>query len=196
MKLSEKLFFIALLPPEDVRDTVTEIKRYFAENYSSSHALKSPPHITLQPPFKWLVEKENLVEECLAEFSKAYSPVPITLSGFGAFPPRVIYVDVMKTPELLNIQRELMSHLEATLNIVDQVSKTRPFSPHMTVAFRDLTRQNFLAAWPEFKQKPLHFEFTISHLTLLVHNRKFWEIKAEFPLQKAEGRGQKGTGNR
>jgi len=26
----------------------------------------------------------------------------------------------------------------------------------MTVAFRDLTRQNFKAAWPEFQQRQLH----------------------------------------
>lgn len=182
MSSSESLFFIALLPPVDIQNEVTAIKQYFVEKYNSRHALKSPPHVTLQPPFKWS-EKLDHLEECLADFSKAYSPIPITLSGFGAFPPRVIYVNVIKTPELLTIQKELMSHLETSLNIVDKVSKRRPFSPHMTVAFRDLTRQNFRAAWLEFEQKSLEYQFTVSQLTLLVHNGQRWNIKAEFPFE-------------
>ncbi|MGB3188862.1 MAG: 2'-5' RNA ligase family protein, partial [Limnoraphis sp.] len=169
MNSSESLFFIALLPNVEIQNEVTEIKQYFVEKYNSCHALKSPPHVTLQPPFKWSTEKLEHLEECLAHFSQAYSSIPITLSGFGAFPPRVIYVNVIKTPELLTLQKELMSHLETTLNIVDNVSKRRPFSPHMTVAFRDLTRQNFRAAWLEFEQKSLEFKFTVSQLTLLVH---------------------------
>lgn len=185
MKSSERLFFIALLPPVEIQNEVTEIKQYFAENYGSRHALKSPPHVTLQPPFKWSTEKVDFLEECLTEFSRTYYPIPIILSGFGAFPPRVIYVNVIKTPELLGIQKALMSHLEITLNLVDEVSKRRPFSPHMTVAFKDLTRKNFRTAWPEFEQKSLEYKFTVPRLTLLVHNGQRWNIKAEFPFLEA-----------
>ena len=180
---SESLFFIALLPTVEIQNEVTEIKQYFSTKYNSRHALKSPPHITLQPPFKWSTEKVEHLEQCLAHFSQAYSPIPITLSGFGAFPPRVIYVNVIKTPELLTLQKELMSHLETTLNIVDKVSKYRHFSPHMTVAFSDLTRQNFRAAWLEFEQKSLEYQLTVSQLTLLVHTGQKWNIKAEFPFE-------------
>ncbi|MEA5497663.1 2'-5' RNA ligase family protein [Limnoraphis robusta] len=182
MKSSEPLLFIALLPPMEVQNEVTQIKQYFAQNYNSSHALKSPPHVTLQPPFKWLTEDFYLLEECLTEFAKIYAPIPITLSGFGSFPPRVIYVNVIKTPELMEIKKHLMSHLETTLTLVDEVSKSRPFSPHMTVAFKDLTRQNFKLGWQEFEHKPLKFEFTVSQLTLLIHNGEKWNIQAEFPF--------------
>ncbi|WP_413163237.1 2'-5' RNA ligase family protein [Capilliphycus salinus ALCB114379] len=185
MTTSEQLFFIALLPPTDIQNQVTEIKQYFVENYNSRHALKSPPHVTLQPPFKWSTEKVDLLEECLTEFSQIFLEIPIILSGFGAFPPRVIYVNVIKTPELLGIQKALMYHLESSLNIVDEVSKRRPFSPHMTVAFKDLSRQNFKAAWLEFEHKPLEFKFTVPQLTLLVHKDQKWNIKAEFPFPSA-----------
>lgn len=106
----------------------------------------------------------------------------MTLSGFAAFAPRVIYVNVLKTPELLAIQKDLMAHLEASLAIVDKVGKKRPFAPHMTVAFRDLTKQNFRAAWSEFQERSLHFDFTATHLTLLIHDGKRWQIQAEFPF--------------
>jgi 2'-5' RNA ligase len=86
----------------------------------------------------------------------------------------------VKSPELLTLQANLMAYVESKLEIVDKVSKTRPFAPHMTVAFRDLTKQNFKAAWPEFEKRQLYFEFTAEKLTLLLHDGKRWNIKSEF----------------
>lgn len=177
-------FFIALLPPPEIQDYTNQIKQHFADRYASRGAQKSPPHITLQPPFEWSAEQVPVLEQCLSRFVNERESVPVTLNGFGAFPPRVIYINVLKTQELLTLQTDLMAHLETVLEIVDPVSKTRAFSPHMTVAFRDLTRQNFKAAWPEFQQRQLQFEFTADYLTLLLHDGKRWNVSAEFPFKK------------
>ena len=182
MAQSKSRFFIALLPPQEIQDCVKEIQQYFGDRYASYGAQKSPPHITLQPPFEWLPEQVPVLEQCLSTFALNRESVPVTLNRFGAFPPRVIYVNVLKTQELLTLQTDLMAHLETLLGIGDPVSKTRAFSPHMTVAFRDLTRQNFKAAWPEFQQRQLHFEFTSGYLTLLLHDGKRWNVSAEFPF--------------
>ncbi|MDZ7960597.1 MAG: 2'-5' RNA ligase family protein [Aulosira sp. DedQUE10] len=173
-------FFIALLPPQDIQDYANQIKQYFADNYASQHAQKSPPHITLQPPFEWADSDVSRLEASVGELAMRKQPVPITLSGFAAFAPRVIYIDVLRNPQLLTLQADVMAHVEATLGIVDKVSKTRPFAPHMTVAFRDLTRQNFKAVWPEFENRQLHFEFIADKLTLLIHDGRRWNIKSEF----------------
>ncbi len=93
---SKHRFFIAVLPPEDIQDYVTEVKQVFAERYNSRAALKSPPHITLQPPFERLTEELPKLSRVLSEFAGQQPPVPITLSGFGAFVPRVVYVNVLK----------------------------------------------------------------------------------------------------
>lgn len=182
MNQSKSRFFIALLPPLEIQDYVNQIKQHFAENYASRGAQRSPPHITLQPPFEWLPEQVPVLEESLSRFAKERESVPVTLSGFGAFPPRVIYINVLKTQELLALQTDLMAHLESNLGIVDQVARTRAFSPHMTVAFRDLTRQNFKAAWPEFQHRQLQFEFPADCLTLLLHDGKRWNVLAEVPF--------------
>ena len=175
-------FFIALLPPQAIRDYANEVKHYFATHYGSHQAQKSPPHITLQPPFEWASDQSQL-EQGLREFTRV-APVPVALEGFSAFPPRVIYINVLKTPELLTLQKQLMDYSEVRFGIVDRASKNRPFAPHMTVAFRDLTEQNFSAAWQEFRDRSLHFEFVAKELTLLVHNGQRWTIAAEFPLIK------------
>lgn len=183
MNLQKRRFFIALLPPQPIQDDVREIQQYFAEHHDSRAAQKSPPHITLQPPFEWELAEVSRLKNSLEEFARSQPNVPITLSGFGAFAPRVIYVNVLKTPELLNLQRALMAYMEASCGIGDRVSQQRPFAPHMTVAFRDLSRQQFRVAWSEFQNRPLAFEFTAHQLTLLLHDGKRWNVDTEFPFQ-------------
>ncbi|WGV27276.1 2'-5' RNA ligase family protein [Halotia branconii] len=173
-------FFIALLPPRHIQEYAKQVKQYFADNYGSRAAQKSPPHITLQPPFEWPDADVPLLEASLSEFATKQQSIPITLSGYAAFAPRVIYINVIRSQELLNLQADLVAYTESKLSIVDQVSQTRPFAPHMTIAFRDLTRQNFKAAWPEFAQRQLHFEFIAENLTLLLHDGKRWNVKSEF----------------
>lgn len=179
---SKRRFFIALVPPLEFQDYANEIKEYFAQTYNSRAAQKSPPHITLQPPFEWQLDELPLLKQSLKTFAQPRTAVPITLQGFGAFAPRVIYINVLKTPELLTLQNELMTYFEASLGIIEPVSKTRPFSPHMTVAFRDLTKQNFRAAWTEFQHRALEFEFTAAELTLLIHDGRRWNVSASFPF--------------
>ncbi|HEY9709209.1 MAG TPA: 2'-5' RNA ligase family protein [Oculatellaceae cyanobacterium] len=187
MDTSKRRFFIALLPPLEIQDYAKEIQQYFAQKYDSQAALRSPPHITLQPPFEWQLDSLSVLEESLSRFASDRSSIPITLSGFSAFAPRVIYINVLKTPELLTLQADLMAYVEASLEIVEATSKKRPFAPHMTVAFQDLKRQNFNVAWREFQHRPLQFEFTASNLTLLIHDGQRWNINSEFPLEEFSG---------
>ncbi|MEA5582122.1 2'-5' RNA ligase family protein [Nodularia harveyana UHCC-0300] len=177
-------FFIALLPPQHIQDYANEIKQHFADHYASRGAQKSPPHITLQPPFEWSDAQVPQLESSLKEFADQQQPIPIKLQGYAAFPPRVIYMNVVKSQALLTLQADLMANIESNLGIVDQTSQTRPFTPHLTVAFRDLTKQNFRVAWGEFVHRSLDFDFTAANLTLLVHDGQRWNIRSEFALRR------------
>ncbi|MDY6939172.1 MAG: 2'-5' RNA ligase family protein [Cyanobacteriota bacterium] len=179
---SSKRYFVALLPPDKVAEEVTEIKQFFDRTYNSHGALKSPPHITLQPPFHWEAERLTVLTESLAEFTQWHYPIPITLSGFGAFPPRVIYVNVLKTPELMQVRASLFTYLTQKFESIATKADRRSFSPHMTVAFRDLKKHDFYDAWPQFQTRSLSREFTVSHLTLLVHDGRQWQVDRQFPF--------------
>ena len=180
--MSKQLFFIAILPPLEIQRSAERIKHYFAEVYNSKAALKSPPHITLQPPFYWETDRLEELKTVLAKFTQQQAFIPIILDGFAVFKPRVVYINVRKTPELLAAQKELMQQLELYLNIVHRTSSTRPFAPHMTVGFKDLTKANFDRAWEEFKDKPFDAIFTASELSLLQFNGKKWQIDTKFCL--------------
>ncbi|MGI8502408.1 MAG: 2'-5' RNA ligase family protein [Hassallia sp.] len=172
-------FFVALLPPQHIQDCANEIKQHFADRYASSGAQKSPPHITLQSPFEWADSNVLFLEDSLNKFAIGRKCVAVTLHNFAAFTPRVIYIDVVQTPELMDLQAYLMAYMESNLEIVDKVAHSS-FTPHMTVAFRDLTKQNFKVAWREFVNRQLHFEFKCDRLTLLLHDGKRWNVKTEF----------------
>jgi len=183
-------YFIGLLPSPEIQAQVNRFKQDFADRFASRKAQNSPPHITLFPPFAWQPEQEAALESVLAAFARAFTPLSLQLDGFGAFVPRVIYVHVIHSPELNQLQQALMVHLEQALDIVDPKAKHRPFKPHMTIAFRDLTKQNFRAGWAEYQDKPFHHKFMVSKLTLLLHNGRFWEIKSEFAFAESAGESE------
>ncbi|MBD2256425.1 2'-5' RNA ligase family protein [Pseudanabaena sp. FACHB-2040] len=183
-KAEKHRFFVALLPPTEVQAEATAIKTYFQEHYQSQAALRSPPHITLQPPFEWAKDDLDQLFQALAAFALNQPPVPMGLSGFSAFPPRVIFINVVKTAELMALQPTLMDWLEVRLGIANARSKNRPFSPHLTVAFRDLKPGAFRHAWPEFEHRPFRADFTVPELTLLIHDGYRWQIAQNFPFRQ------------
>lgn len=188
------LHFIALLPPPLVQGAATQVQQHFARRYASRKSLNSPPHITLHPPFE-LVERSPTtpsqaslspliaLEACLSQLARTHPAPLIELKGFGAFPPRVIYINVLKTPELLKLQANLAHHLEAGCGIIDPGAKNRPFCPHLTVAYRDLTQANFQIGWAEFQNQVFDYKFMVPALTLLVHNGQRWQISRNFGFQ-------------
>jgi 2'-5' RNA ligase len=175
-------FFVALLPPPALRAEITAIQHDIWQRFQSKAALRSPPHITLQPPFIWPLDQVAHLERSLAAFAQQQSPVPIDLEGYGAFPPRVIYVNVQRQGPLMALQPALMDYLETHWAIAHPPSRQRPFAPHITVGFRDLKPAAFKIAWAEFKDQPFKADFVVQALTLLRHDGQTWQIFSEFPL--------------
>jgi len=97
------LYFYALVPPEDIQNYITRIKMDFKERFESVHALKSPPHITLIPPFRYNSSSEKQLIKTLENFSSGEIKFKQKLQGFGFFPPRVIFVKVGKSENLKNM---------------------------------------------------------------------------------------------
>lgn len=176
-------FFVALLPPPAVQAAITALKQDLRQRFGSQGALNAPPHITLQPPFHWPLQRLAKLEQALADFAEGRSPVPVQLKNFATFAPRVIYVDVVRTPELIALQPQLMAHLEATCAIVDPVAKGRPqFIPHVTIAFKDLSPEAFHGAWAEYRDRAFTADFVVPALTLLRHDGRRWQGVADYPL--------------
>lgn len=179
-----KRFFIALLPPAEVQARANEIKGIMRDQYASKAAFRSPPHVTLLAPFDWPIAELPRLASTLNDFAASQSPVPMTLDGFAAFAPHVIYINVVQSDRIMAIQPELLSYLEKTLGLSHKRDQNRAFVPHMTVAFRDLSPSMFRKAWSVFQHQEIHFDFTVGRLTLLIHSGQLWTVKEHYDLRK------------
>ena len=175
-----KRFFIALLPPDEVQAKANEIKGIMRDEYASKAAFRSPPHVTLLAPFEWPISELPTLSEALKDFATNQEPIRMTLDGFAAFAPHVIYIDVVKRDRLMSCQSSLLLHLQEQIGLDSKRDQNRSFVPHMTVAFRDLKPGMFRKAWSVFQHKEIHFDFTVEQLTLLVHDGKLWTLKENY----------------
>ena len=175
----DPLFFIAVLPPEDLQREVTAFKQYIADTWGARHALKSPPHLTLQPSFAWLEKDLNSLKKCLADLASRQAAFEVRLQGFGAFPPRVVFIKPLKNKFLEHLFKNLMHSLERDLGFSDPRNR-RPFHPHMTIAHRDLDERDFPDVWAFFREKKFERKFEARALTLLRNVQGKWEIEQNF----------------
>ena len=182
MEKEKSLYFYALVPPEEIRSLVTGIKMDFKRRYDAEHALKSPAHITLIPPFFHNRSEEIELIDKLNEFSSDEGSFEQELEGFGTFPRGVIYIIVKESVPLVELHRRLEKFLLEKIPTSRIRKDTRKFHPHMTVAFKDLSRENFHRARKEYIDKHLCFSFNVESVSLLRHNGRYWEIIHEAPF--------------
>lgn len=178
--LEQPRYFVALVPPEPYFTEAFVLKKEVEDRFGSKAALRSPPHITLQMPFRYKEQKEAKIFEALASFGKRFHPFAINQQGFGFFEPRVVFINVEKSTELEQMQKEMLRHLRKALNIDSSDYKNRGFHPHMTIAFRDLKKEAFYEALEHFSSKELNWTWTATELALLKHNGEAWEVLKTF----------------
>ncbi|WP_283093155.1 2'-5' RNA ligase family protein [Chitinophaga hostae] len=177
-KPDNKIYFIALLPTAEVGKEIIKIKQEFAEQYGPMYALKVLPHITLQVPFTADPALEKAFCDELTEFAKTQAPFEVSLKGFGTFPNkqnRVLFINVEKSETMSAMHRQLINFLRKEFGFSTMLARTG-FTPHVTVAFKDLEDEQFNKAWPEYENKEYEATFKVNNLYFLRHNGKSWEV--------------------
>ncbi len=172
--MTESLYFLAILPPDDLAEKITLLKKEAALKYKSRHALKSPPHITLIAPFWFEEAKIHQLYTDLGDFVDTMPPFNLVLNGFGSFRPRVIFIKVEESGMLNMVQRDLREKLQSTWKI--RGGRYDKYHPHLTIAFKDLSRTHFYRAWDDFKDRRFKAAFTAGELILLKHFDRRWHI--------------------
>lgn len=184
MKTQQQRYFIAIVPRSPISEVVTQLQLGLKDKFGTRAALGSPPHITLHMPFLWNEEKEAELAHALSSFADSVSPFNIELRDFGAFPPRVIFINVERTTALADCQHRLQRFCRLNLNLFNADYQDRPYHPHMTLAFRDLRKAAFPAAWLEFQDRSYLADFEAQGISLLKHNGQQWTEESVLPFQQ------------
>ncbi len=172
-------YFIAIVPPEPVLQSITELKESICKNYGTKGALRSPAHVTLHMPFSWEEEKEERLFSALQTFRYSNS-IAIELNGFNCFEPRVVFVNVKHNNELMALQTQLVKCCKQQLHLFNQAEDLRGFHPHITVAFRDLKKPLFYKLWKDYQHKPFEATFNCNSFFLMKQVGEKWEAYKEF----------------
>ena len=170
-----KMYFLAIVAPEAINEQVLEWKHYMRDHYSCTVALRSPAHITLIPPFWMDASLEDELQHDAAAFSQQHHPFNITLNGFDAFNPKVIFVKVDENEALHQLKSSLEDFLLEKRRYPFK-KETRPYHPHVTIANRDLRKKDFAPAFAHFRALPYIITFEAHELALLKHDGTQWAI--------------------
>ena len=177
------LYFVALIPNDDLLNKINAIKGEIKERFGPKHALKLPPHITIQIPFKMSAEHEPLLEESLQNFTYNEEKLTIELNGYGAFKPRVVYVRIQEPSAIIELHKRLQEMLNITIGL-QETERVTKLHPHITLATKDVKKEVFRDLWREFTHRQFQASFTAHYLFVFKHNGKTWDIWRKFPLFK------------
>ncbi len=174
------LYYIAIVPPEPIASEIKAFKTYAGDHFGSYHALRSPAHITLVPPFHWAVEDIERVKTVLSDFSKKQNIFDLHYSNFNCFEPRVVFVDVRPSEALLELRNALLETLKTALEF-NQRTKRDTFHPHTTISYRYTNDEQFAAAWAYFSNQNYQATFEVKNIILFKHRKEIgWQVDGHF----------------
>lgn len=180
--MNKSLWLIAILPPDQIAAKIRDVQNEIAENFGPKHILKIPVHLTLEPPFRYASDGEADLTSSLSAFFAETTSFELTLKNFGTFRQDVVFIEVEPCLPLVEMQKLLSDYLRAEKTVVDKLPRLRGFTPHITVANRDVSPEQHHQIWREFNTRKFHAKFRAQEISLLQHDGKQWQLRQRFPL--------------
>lgn len=173
-------YFLAILPPDQISSEIISFQKEIESHYGSVHAQKTPPHITVIPPFTCEPEKLSEFIGSLAVFlkDKLTNGIIVELSSFQRFENRTLFVDVAKNEAFERFCKRLKLFFNQQ-RIVKQRIEKHFFVPHITIANKDIKKRDFNAAWKSFKTREYQRVFNLKTLVVLKLEENKWVVLHE-----------------
>lgn len=182
----ETRYFVATLAPPELAETIMGFRAYMGERYGCRSGFRTPPHVTLVPPFAVTAavdpyEWAQSLEAALEQAASRAQPFIGEISGFGAFADRTLYAHVVPDSRWDELRHLVYASL-STLEPVPTRENRMRFVPHLTIANRDIPAGALPAALSHFAEIGLEESLGVDHLSLLKMEAGPWEVVAVWPL--------------
>ncbi|WP_316736482.1 2'-5' RNA ligase family protein [Pedobacter aquatilis] len=184
--MMENLFLVCIVPPVSIVEDIDVIRNSISDKHKVFESLKRPAHITLYNPVKISsLEKEKRFFSALdrAAYSNAFHQ---TIQNFNSFPQHTIYIDVEQNESLMKLQAQIKSELKP-LKLLDEKNNFK-FTPHLTIAFKDVKPHQFTAILDEYQNKNFKRTFEINHLSVYKHIDKRWQPFKEIQFKNPDAK--------
>ena len=169
--MKKSLYFVAVVPHEELRLKARMFSKDFAERFDSVKSYINFPHITIIKPFEFQEIKEKYLIEKFSSMELKSSPFEVFLDGYGSFKNTknpTIYLKPKNAEEITRLYEEVQQQLP--------FYPVTTFHPHLGVAYRDLTLENFQKAWTEYESKFFEDSFIVDKVCLYKHFEGKWHL--------------------
>jgi 2'-5' RNA ligase len=171
--------FVGVIVPEDIAETVESCRSWMRDRYGCRSGHRTPPHITLVAPFAFSDERgPRVLEDAIAAWASIERRFPCELDGFGAFAERTVFARVVASPEWARWHSGLVRALNAAVPAMLPPDRGA-FTPHLTVANRDIPAGGVPEALSHFAELSLHEHFIVDHAALFEWGNGAWYIRAQ-----------------
>ncbi len=179
------LYFIAIMLPHQTNEEIKMFKNDMALRFRSKKALRTASHITLKSPFNTPAAAHRQLLQWFGQLSITIPPFTQALKDFGAFSNKhnpVIFVKPVMNQSLQQLQNEVLQQFIGAFPNKTISSNEHAFSPHITIAYRDLLPASFKDAWEAYQYMQYNALFEVNSFQLLQHNDGRWEVIDSFLL--------------
>lgn len=185
MKQQKKFFpqqthFVGVLLPEGIAGSLENCREYMRERYGCKSGQRTPLHVTLIPPFKFddSYSERDLADAVYDAENTAHTenvlPFEVNVSGFGAFTERTVYAHVEDDERWAKLRNIVYEKLNTSFPQMIR-RDTRPFTPHITIANRDIPSGAVAEALQFFSGMNFSEKFTASEVTLFRRVNGLWQ---------------------
>lgn len=181
MSKSKTLYLVALLPSRETQARVRDLQQQLADDFGVVAALRSPPHITLIPPFAATDGDIVQLQDKLWKLLRGQQQVAFSVNGFGHFDDRVIFIQPRQSNAVDGLQKLLVELFQTQIKWL-KAKLDGPFHPHITLAYRDMKPEQFPIIWDAVSQGTFTSHEEVSSVFILRHDGQRWRVFAEVPF--------------
>lgn len=170
-----KLSIVSYLDSESMAE-VRKVQEELSRVTGSVACLSSwEPHVTVGDGVELSEDDLQQFTDDIRGLTSTAQPFRLGLEGIGTIDdrkggrgetttPYVIYLKVRVNPQLLQLVDRVA---ENTSRLDKWYEMPRPYTPHCTLAFRDLSEEGFRAGIAHLGEREIRLEATIDHIALV-----------------------------
>jgi len=162
LRLNE--YMLVLLPHEELRNRVLQIRKDFYETYQAPSALAGKVHLALATFTQLEIMEERIVNR-LKTVAMGYHPFKVELKDYGSFPSHTLFINVTTKLPIQNLVREIRE--SQRLMKLDNEHKPHFLDdPHLAIA-RKLLPWQYEKGWLEYSHRHFTGRFIADSMLLL-----------------------------
>ncbi len=148
-------------------------------------------YVTPYPHFSYQIAPQyatDRLEDALRAFAAGTAPFRVRTSGLGVFTGAspVLYIPVVRDPQLTAFQRALWDATAPTGTGVSDLYAPEHWMPHITLAYGDLTPERLAEAARLLAGRDFKWEFTVDHVAFIHDATGRQILRSRFDFGAAE----------